>query len=497
MATLALETGRPGSTAASSRIGLRISGEALIFLVLALLLRASTFGDPNLHDDEIFYQTVGVAMHHGAVPYIDVWDRKPWGLFFLYYLIAFLSEGPLAYQLVATAFAAATAWVIARLADNWARAPGGLFAGIAYLLWLERMQGFGGQTPIFYNLFVATAALIVYRARTGLREGRVPRGVPAAMLLAGMAITIKPTAVFEATFLGLYAAVLLLRSPREPGRTWADIAAWIAIGAAPFLAISAWYAFNGYWDIYWHAMATSNVDKMISLPSGGIRALITFVFLAPLLAVMALAFAGLRGDARTFLVLWLAAALAGLCSVPNFYMHYSLPILVPMAAASAAFLEKRVAGPVALAGFVLFAMQDTMAFDFDHAQRSRRSMDQLAASVRAHDDGPLFVFDGPPQLYPMTGHRFPTPLVFPHHLYHLIEKDVSHLSTRGEVRRVLALRPGVVVTAPQPRQGPANRETLDLVNGYIHAHCRKVLDIDSPQWLTTSRMQVWADCRKR
>lgn len=492
MATLALKTGRNRSTASPARI----AWEALAFLLVALLLRASTFGDPNLHDDEIFYQTVGIAMHHGAVPYVDVWDRKPWGLFFLYYLIAFLSEGPLAYQLVATLFAAATAWVIARLADAWARPPGGLLAGMAYLLWLERMQGFGGQTPIFYNLFVATAALLIYRARTGLREGRVPRSVPTAMLLAGVAITIKPTAAFEAAFLGLYASALLLRSARPSGRTWASIASWIAIGAAPILAISAWYALHGYWAIYWHAMATSNADKMISLPSGGIRALITFVFLAPLLAVMALAFASLRGDARLFLALWLLAALAGLCSVPNFYMHYSLPILVPMAAASAAFLEKRLAGPMALAFFALFAMQDTMVFDFDHAQRSRRSMDELAASVRAHDDGPLFVFDGPPQLYPLTGHRFPTPLVFPHHLYHLIEKDVSHLSTLAEVRRVLAQRPGVVVTAPEPRQGPANLETLDLVNNYIHAHCHKVLDVDSPQWLTTSRMQVWADCRK-
>ena len=474
----------------------RIAWEALVFLVVSILLRASTFGDPNLHDDEIFYQTVGVAMHHGALPYVDVWDRKPWGLFFLYYLIAFLSEGPLAYQIVATVFAAATAWVIARLADTWSRAPGGLMAGMAYLLWLERMQGFGGQSPVFYNLFVALAALLVFRARTELRDGRVPASLPVAMLVAGTAITIKPTAVFEAAFLGLYAAVLLLGSPCPRSRALACIASWIAIGAAPMLAISAWYAGHGHWDIYWHAMATSNADKAISLQSGAIRALITFMHLAPLLVTMVMSFASLRGDARRFVRLWLVAALAGLCSVPNFYMHYSLPILVPITAACAAFLEKRIAGPVTLAVLALFGLHDTMAFDFDHARRSRQSMEQLATAVRAHDQGPLFVFDGPPQLYTLTGHAFPTPLVFPHHLYHLIEKDVSHLSTQAEVQRVLAQRPGVVVTAPQPRQGPVNRETHDAVQAYIRAHCRKVLETDSPQWLTSSRMQVWADCRR-
>ena len=37
-----------------------------ILMAVAVALRLDTFGDPNLHGDEVFYQTVGVAMHHGA-----------------------------------------------------------------------------------------------------------------------------------------------------------------------------------------------------------------------------------------------------------------------------------------------------------------------------------------------------------------------------------------------------------------------------------------------
>ncbi|MFC3213951.1 hypothetical protein [Novosphingobium panipatense] len=40
----------------------------LLFLVTAIALRIATFGDPNLHVDESFYQTVGIAMHEGAIP---------------------------------------------------------------------------------------------------------------------------------------------------------------------------------------------------------------------------------------------------------------------------------------------------------------------------------------------------------------------------------------------------------------------------------------------
>lgn len=69
----------------------------LVLLLITVVLRLDTFGDPNLHGDEVFYHTVGVAMHHGALPYVDVWDRKPFGLFALSWLIAGISSGMLAY----------------------------------------------------------------------------------------------------------------------------------------------------------------------------------------------------------------------------------------------------------------------------------------------------------------------------------------------------------------------------------------------------------------
>ena len=139
-----------------------------LLLLVAVVLRCDTFGDPNLHGDENFYLSVGAAMHHGALPYVDVWDRKPLGLFAIYYLITAISTAPLVYQLIATLFAAATAWVISAIARQWAKPQGALLAGICYLLWLAPLQGYGGQSPVFYNLFMASAALLVLRALPAL-----------------------------------------------------------------------------------------------------------------------------------------------------------------------------------------------------------------------------------------------------------------------------------------------------------------------------------------
>lgn len=469
----------------------------LVLLAAALALRASTFGHPNLHVDEAFYHTVGIAMHDGVIPYVDVWDRKPWGLFFIYYLIAFISPAPLTYQLVATAFAAATAWIIGRFAREWTNSQGALFAGLVYLLWLDRLQGFGGQSPVFYNLFIAVAALLVFRSRVQLREGSVPRQLPLAMLIAGTAITVKQTALFEASFLGIYAACQIMRSPMERNRVALVVAGWMALGAAPFLCISAWYFLGGYWDIYWQAMVQSNLDKPGYLYGATIRAIITFTILGPVLMVATLSLPGWRGESKRFIGFWMLAAIAGLVSVPNFYMHYSLPIMVPLSIATAAFLSKPVVGPIATAGLCLWSFQTSHAFDFDNTRRSIAAMDELATTVREHHgDGPLFVVDGPPQLYVLTNNAFPTPLIFPHHLGHLIEKDVSHLSTLGEARRVLASRPGIVVMPDKPRQSPPNMEVIAEVDRYVHGNCRKVASVETPDLLTSARMNVWSDCRR-
>ena len=61
---------------------------AAILLAVALAIRAWQFGNPVVHVDEEFYYFTGTALWHGLLPFVDVWDRKPVGLFLLYALPA-------------------------------------------------------------------------------------------------------------------------------------------------------------------------------------------------------------------------------------------------------------------------------------------------------------------------------------------------------------------------------------------------------------------------
>ena len=90
---------------------------AVVLAAVALALRAWDFGNPVIHVNEQYYLLVGDRMLHGAVPYLDIWDREPIGLFALYAAMRLLpGNGVLAYQLVATLFASATAYIVWRAA---------------------------------------------------------------------------------------------------------------------------------------------------------------------------------------------------------------------------------------------------------------------------------------------------------------------------------------------------------------------------------------------
>lgn len=467
-----------------------------VLTLLALVLRWSTFGDPDITADETFYHTVGLAMHHGALPYVDVWDRKPLGLFIVYWAITAFSPTPLAYQIAACASAIATAFVIGRIALRWTGRQGALLAGCLYLVWLTPLFGFGGQSPVFYNLPMAGAALLVLNALPRLRAGNVPRSVPLAMLLAGCAITIKTTALFESLWFGLACLTAAARSPMPRGKLLGHAIGWAAIGALPTLAIALYYAIVGHWPEFWHAMVTANTSKPADWTSGLIRLRILWIGIMPVVLAALAGLASAGGAVRSFVLGWLVAAIAGLFAVPNFYPHYLLPMLVVLCVAASPVLERKWAGLVIFAVLAFFSLRTVTPFRPGKAEQSERTFAELSAAIRAHDGGHgLLVYAGPAQLYPMTGNPFPTPLAFETHLSQAEEQDVSHLSTIGEMRRVLAAKPGAVVLPLEVRNGPVIPETWSMLNGYVRTNCRLIIVRRADDWLAHDDLAVWGDCK--
>lgn len=473
------------------------------FLAIALLTRVSTFGDPDYHNDELLFFLIGQRMHDGLIPYVDIWDRKGPGLFLVYYLIAGLGRSVVGYQLAACLFATATACVIDRTAARFAGRVGALLGGTFYLVMLPLCQGGGGQAPVFYNLFMAIAFAIVLARIPALRAGRIDGPVYLAMASAGFALTFKQTAAIEGAFLGCCVLWQLWRGGMPAARLASAAPRLAAAGAAPMLGFALIYAAIDHFPEFWHALVTSNLAKAYNPAGDGMARAGSLLLMASPLALPALAALTLpaQGKARRIpravFAGWIGAAALGVAVIPNFIDHYLLPALLPLAVTASAFLGRGRLGPI-YAGFAtLLVLMAGPSLKFAERQASRQAMAALVTDITARDPAPrLFVYQGPVYLYSAFGTTPPTPLVFPMHLFHAPERDTSHLDTAGEVGKVLAWRPTVIVRAHDFPPGLLNPETVALVDAY-QARCRlwftrAIIDYYGPQ-----KIDVYGDCPPR
>lgn len=441
----------------------------MVLLLVALAARALTFGDPLVHADEQFYFVVAKAMWHGQLPYLDIWDRKPFGLFLLYMPAAALPLpwGTLAYQALALACVVATAVLVARFAERAGWGRGAMAAAIAYILWLNLLNGASGQSPVFYNLPVAAAAWL-----TATRPARRSAGL-AAMALLGVALQIKPTVVFEGLFLGVWLLLGAWRTQRSVPALLAYGVALAALALLPTAAAWGFYAGRGLGTIWWQATVTGVVTRLADPPltqlSLGLRLLLV---LSPLIAMAG----GSRGQAvdgdpalRRFLWCWLAAVLAGVVAFGGWYDHYGLPVVTPGAAAAAGFLGgrgRRFAMPI----LALAALTGQVVLGVNRSRHGDRR--ELAAIFAAVGRGPatLFVYSGPPLIYSETGRPAVTRYIFPSHLYLAREEGSIGVHQADETRRILARRPAVVAIAPPYRtEEPHIRAIVDagLTRDYV------------------------------
>ncbi len=172
-----------------------------------------------------------------------------------------------------------------------------------------------------------------------------------------------------------------------------------------------------------------------------------------------------------------------------------LPVLVPIMVISALFLDR---GMVGVIGFTMIAtagISHSEAYDFHRGRVNRENMTALAEMIEAHDPrGTFLAFDAPPLLYAMTNTAPLSPLAFPNHLNHEIERDVSYIDTDAEMARVLDAHPGAVAISTEPRVRLYNRENWGLVLDYVQANCQLIGEAKIYEFRREDDIRVYGDC---
>lgn len=458
---------------------------AALLLALTLLVRVWDFGNPVIHVDEQYYLLVGDRMLHGAVPYLDIWDRKPVGLFLLYAAMRLLpGDGVLAYQLCA----AAAAWLTALLVRAGAKRvgageAGALAAAAAYLLGLSLLGGRGGQAPVFYNLPMAAAGLLTLGlpalAERGA-QGRILASGTFACLLAGLAIQVKYTPAVEGAFFGLAHLWFL----RRAGAQWPALAraaaGWALVGLAPTLAAVAWYAAAGHLHAFWFANFTS-IGLRAGYPLGQLlmRLLGIAAILSPLAAAAVLGWRQRSAAARVGYG-WLGTALLGFAAIGTFFDHYALPLLAPLAVAAAPALGQLPRLRIATLGLMLVLFVAERATTRSDAAGARAVARLVAANSRG---GCPYVFIGDTVTYQLAGACLPTAYAFPNLLAYTTEQGATGINEAAEVRRILARKPPVIVTSDRQLL-IWNAGSLRAVKAVLAADYRPVLAVPRSSWRT-------------
>lgn len=446
----------------------------LVILAIVFAMRWPFLGNPMIHVDEQFYLLAGQRLIEGWVPYADLWDRKPIGLFLLFGAIRLLGgEGIVQYQLMATLFAGGTAWVIYLIALRGVSAPAAFAAALIYAALLAPLNGAGGQSPVFYNLFVAAAALLVLRAGEADSPAAANRLGTWAMLSMGVAMQFKYTAVFEGLFLGCW----LLADAWRRGASIRTIAAisLLFAGAAllPTVAAAAGFAALGALDSFLWANFISIFERTRAPQEferealGHTLRMLIFALLGAAAALI-IAWTGRARADRGFLTLWLAFAAAGFFAIGNYYDHYALPLLVPLAVLLSRLFAVRFAGPA------LFALVFIQAGLYGYYRYPPTSVSQtVAAAMTARlkpvaDAGEcIFVADTPLVLYLTTGACAPWRYSFP---FHLIDGTESHSGDHdqpGALQRILDARPGAIVTGSPPFPPVVQRANMALLKNRL------------------------------
>jgi hypothetical protein len=459
---------RPAPTLA--RTDLKI---VLLLALFTFVVRGAWIGDPNADVDEQLYSLIGNAMLHGAVPFVDLWDRKPYGLFALFaFFHAVGGPSAAAYQVWGALFTlggAVMTFVLAREQTDRMTAAAG---GALYVVLAAINDAHSGNSEVFFIPMLVAMAVLV-------RDPAHPRAVPralVAMLIGGVSLQIKYTALPQCVFFGLWA---LWGQYRRGMPLWqlAGLALGFGfLGLLPTILVSAGYWYAGYWDEYVFANFVSFFDRLPA-STGRIHP-VMMVFLFVQLALAAL---GIRAAQRSwpngfpqhfvFAMLWMAASLATVYLPSTVYRHY-LAALIPACVLLTLPLFHRAASsrpnwPALIPAAVYLLI---VPYQYWVSHENRAAVHRLADAIAPHLDAKagrcLLIFDGPTSLYDLAGSCHPSRLIYPDHLNNALESEALMVRQEDEVRRILATRPPVIVTAQKPLT-PQNLAAKDQVDAAV------------------------------
>ncbi|MCH4090466.1 hypothetical protein [Acetobacter sp.] len=354
------------------------------------------------------------------------------------------------------------------MAGTVASRNGAFVAALLYIAWLNLAGGEGGQSPVYYNfLMIAAMSLVLFRVVLRNPPDNILRKTGCqAMLLVGLALQIKYSAVFEGVFLGIFLLWSDWRAGNPLNAILRDGFLWCLLALVPTLAVAGFYYADGHGQDWLFANADSiflrGTRTAATLRDNKLRMLsITLPLIIPAVAGCWWGLKSAVAEKSTvmafrYLILWAVSACVGVILFGGWYTHYALPLLPPLTLLCAPLWDVPNGGRVCLvlltACGVVMGRKDIHKHTQQHGNRA--TLAQLT-TVMSQPIGCTFVYQGPVILYDVLPWCGLTNHPFPGHFNEFAERNATGMDPHEEMERILAASP-LYVTTEEPAWSEEN-----------------------------------------
>ncbi len=337
----------------------------LAIAILTAIVRVPTLFEPLWYGDEAIYLTIGQQILRGDMLYVDVFDHKPPGIYYLTAAsLAVFGHSVAAIKVVLLGWSVATLFALYFLArrlldDRVAVLSVAIFSLLATPTWLEG-DLFGSE--ILMILTTCVALLL------GLN------GQPfVAGLFFGLSLLLKVPAIFD--FGAFFVFVALGLEKGSERRTLSELGRLTAGLVAPALMTAAYFAAEGALPEFYESAFAFNVDYTSSANDPFfehgrlvLNALPAVALVAVLAAITLRRWRTGEGSAPSefqFIVLWLAFSFEGVLLGGHPYEHYLIQAAPPFSLLAAFTLTRADVRRYVGAGLLVAVVAATVDRDFD------------------------------------------------------------------------------------------------------------------------------------
>lgn len=449
----------------------------IVISLFTLVVRLPEIGNPAPDFDEQLYYLAGERMWQGAVPFVDIWDRKPIGLFLIYAATQLLGpNGIIQYQLVAAAFAVGTACLIFLITRRITGFSGSICASALYVIYLRVLLAAVGQAETFFMIFCVGAMYLAIKSMETAKSTLVRNYGFFAMLLLGLGLQVKYTILFQCVFFGLFFLRRLSHLGVRHQLVFIYGAIFIIFGLVPTLLVTGFYVAIGQQEAFFFANFQSNFLR--GELTGDIALYCILYSLIAILPIVALGIyqyfqhrneKGQRFTLINLLVGWAISGIAAVFLTGSVYIYYFIPLVPALAILTGSFVGQERRRLAILPGLLIYtAFLSGYGAAFTKSRNDTAAINRITENLKQYTKVDcIYIYDGPTILYSTTNSCLPTTRPYPDHLSNFQEKDSMGLNQDAEVGRVLATRPAAIITANRPVVPKLSPGPQKLIKGAI------------------------------